>query len=226
MPWVTVKVGLGLDGSYRNTSGSSTRTWYSSPQSRKHSHLLRARSCAIVVSYRTYLKDKPRLTARIASPVVQPKKIVLDPHAVLKRSLLLGADSSDLILYCGIHHKEDGGAAERGDIRYLPVTRQGEFCMSDLLKDFSRRHYNEVLFECGASLFRSLLSASAIDELVLYQSTKISQTPSPHFFYAIQDSDAAFWEEHYALASMRRMGDSDSMVVYRKRESCLLESLA
>src|SRR5579862_5155051 len=81
-PWVTLKLGVSLDGAIADRDGHSK--WITNTASRRETHRLRAGSDAIAVGIGTVLADDPALTVRDApAPRVPPTRVVFDRSARL-----------------------------------------------------------------------------------------------------------------------------------------------
>jgi len=61
-PWVTLKLGVSLDGAIADAGGQST--WITNAASRREAHRIRAGNDAIAVGIGTVLADDPQLTVR------------------------------------------------------------------------------------------------------------------------------------------------------------------
>ncbi|NBC37299.1 bifunctional diaminohydroxyphosphoribosylaminopyrimidine deaminase/5-amino-6-(5-phosphoribosylamino)uracil reductase RibD [Novosphingobium sp. FSY-8] len=80
-PHVTLKLALSLDGCIAMASGESQ--WITGPEARAHTHLMRARSDAILVGGGTLRADAPRLDVRLPGLESQsPQRWVLTHGAV------------------------------------------------------------------------------------------------------------------------------------------------
>eukprot|EP00301_Raphidiophrys_heterophryoidea_P026584 c9214_g1_i2.p1 GENE.c9214_g1_i2~~c9214_g1_i2.p1 ORF type:complete len:540 (-),score=120.81 c9214_g1_i2:85-1704(-) len=71
-PWCILKTAASIDGKIACGDGSSQ--WITSPKSRINSHLLRARSQAVVVGSGTALADNPSLTIRVSRDQVSHRE--------------------------------------------------------------------------------------------------------------------------------------------------------
>ena len=75
MPYVTLKLGLSLDGRIASRTGASK--WVTGPEARARVHVLRAQHDAVVVGIGTALADAPPLTVRDA-PGQSPLRVIFD----------------------------------------------------------------------------------------------------------------------------------------------------
>jgi diaminohydroxyphosphoribosylaminopyrimidine deaminase / 5-amino-6-(5-phosphoribosylamino)uracil reductase len=75
-PFVTLKLGLSLDGCIAMANGSSR--WITGPQARAHAHIERAQHDAILVGRGTYETDSPALDVRVTGLEGRsPRRILL-----------------------------------------------------------------------------------------------------------------------------------------------------
>jgi diaminohydroxyphosphoribosylaminopyrimidine deaminase/5-amino-6-(5-phosphoribosylamino)uracil reductase len=75
MPWVTVKVGMSLDGRLARPPGEGQ--WLTSEESRADAMALRAEADAVLIGANTLRLDNPRLTVRGIEGARQPWRVVL-----------------------------------------------------------------------------------------------------------------------------------------------------
>ena len=64
LPYLTLKLGLSLDGKIALANGTSQ--WITGPEARQRGHMLRAQADFLLTGAKTVLKDEPRFTVRIA----------------------------------------------------------------------------------------------------------------------------------------------------------------
>ena len=144
-PFVRSKIGSSLDGKIALHNGESK--WITSEESRKDVQDLRARSCAIMTSNQTVLRDDPSLNVRMDnfSSDDQPLRIVVD---------------------------STGKCSGNEKIFQLP----GETLLHDQRVDQSFFEHlgsleiNDVLVESGPRMNGALLESDLIDELIIYMS--------------------------------------------------------
>jgi len=77
-PFVTLKMGVSLDGKIATTTHESK--WITSEKSRHDVQKLRSRVAAILTTADTVIADDPELTCRLKNNTHQPLRIVLDAH--------------------------------------------------------------------------------------------------------------------------------------------------
>ena len=197
-PWVCVKLAVSLDGRTAMASGESK--WITGAEARADVHRLRAESSAILTGIGTVLADDPRLNARCdgVADIKQPMRVVADTALRLPADAkLIGCDSDSdataLVYHCSgspaaIQRIEAAGAA----VRQLPRVA-GHLSLEALLDDLGRQGLNNVLVEAGAELNGALLEAGLINELVVYQASRVMGAGAKGMF---------------ALQSVEQMADS------------------
>jgi diaminohydroxyphosphoribosylaminopyrimidine deaminase/5-amino-6-(5-phosphoribosylamino)uracil reductase len=166
-PWVRLKLACSLDGRTALASGESR--WITSEPARQDVQRLRARASAVLTGVGTVLADDPRLDVRLEGTKRQPLRVVLDPRLETPPTArILGAPGKALIL------ASTGGAGDRSGLEAAGAQVEvlpGERNMLDLeavLAKLAALEVNEVHAECGATLAGALLTASLVDELVVY----------------------------------------------------------
>lgn len=115
-PFVILKWAQSADGYVDGTGGEPVRI--TSSLTDQLTHRWRTQESAILVGYRTALKDNPRLTAR-HYPGRNPMRIVWDPGAELPRHLHLFTDGEPTLLFNARHEGTEGAVTsvrtENGD---------------------------------------------------------------------------------------------------------------
>src|SRR5438105_7857465 len=89
-PFVIAKCGMNLDGRLTRPKKESRRI--TSATARRHAHKLRAQVDAILVGAETIRIDNPRLTARAASKIQQPARVVITRSGKLPRNARIFTD--------------------------------------------------------------------------------------------------------------------------------------
>ena len=174
-PFVTLKVGMSLDGKTALANGQSQ--WITGPAARADVQRLRARSCAVLTGIGTVLADDPALTVRDARfdlGGTPPARVVLDA------TLRLGPDARLFATPEPVHvFTCDGDATRRARLvaagaRVESVAAgSGGVDLPAVLARLGALGMNEVLAECGPRLAGALLAAGLVDELVCYVAPKI-----------------------------------------------------
>ena len=212
-PFVTVKLGMSLDG--RIALGNGVSQWITGEAARRDVQRLRAGVQAIITGRGTLLADNPKLTVRLSDQEwpaevrecrKAPLRVLLDSSASMSAS----------------HHLADGSAptlvfqcAERP--AHWPAHLQNiqleRIELESVLDELGRRGCNDVLVEAGPTLSGAFVAAGLVDELCLYmapmaigQAGKAAlQLPS---FTQIADCP------RFTLADCRQIGE-DLRLTYR-----------
>ncbi|AIZ32112.1 bifunctional diaminohydroxyphosphoribosylaminopyrimidine deaminase/5-amino-6-(5-phosphoribosylamino)uracil reductase RibD [Pseudomonas parafulva] len=168
-PWVTLKLGMSLDGRTALADGQSQ--WITGAAARADVHRLRREHCAILTGIGTVLADDPALTVRLDDPqaFVPPWRVVLDsalrtPHTA---QLVDGAVPTFIL------HGVTGGQAPRGAEGIQVASQGGRLDLLDCLTALNDRGVHSVLVEAGATLAGALIQEGLVDDLVLYVAPKL-----------------------------------------------------
>ena len=179
-PFVVAKFAMSLDGKIATKLGESQ--WISNEDSRAYAHILRSECDAVIVGIGTVIKDNPRLTARVKTPLVkQPLRVVLDSAGRFPRSSAMLKEEGDTLIV--VSNEE---AASRIKLMGLDVfiapNSEGAIDISTLLKELGRRGIVSVLIEGGANVLGSVFEARLVDKVVVFIAPRIIGglgSPSP-----------------------------------------------
>lgn len=168
-PWLTVKLGVSLDGRTAMASGESQ--WITGPQARADVQRLRARSSAVMTGSGTILADDPALNVRLEGAERQPLRVILDSHLSIPLSARVLNDGEAVLVATAVD-AEDARCEEfrqrNVELVCLPHA-DGRVDPAELLGWLAtERECNEVLVEAGAMLCGSLLERGLVDEIVVY----------------------------------------------------------
>ena len=161
-PWVSLKLGLSLDG--RIAARPGERTDITGPEAASFVHRLRAGHDAIMVGGRTAVIDDPLLTVRhYSSPRVPPVRVVLDPRLELDPAgrLVNSIEQAPLLVLC----REDCEDARRRalEVRGAMVAKVRadgtRLDLDSVLRELQARGIRSVLAEGGGTLAAALLGA-------------------------------------------------------------------
>jgi diaminohydroxyphosphoribosylaminopyrimidine deaminase/5-amino-6-(5-phosphoribosylamino)uracil reductase len=167
LPYVTLKLGLSLDGRIASRTGSSK--WVTGPEARARVHLLRAHHDAVVIGIGTALADDPRLTVRDA-PGQSPLRIVFDTKLRLPLSGRLVQTAREVptwvICTTDAPSSAEGQLVERGvEVLRAPASAEGRIDPLAALRMMASRGIVAAMIEGGAELAGSVLAGAAVDEL-------------------------------------------------------------
>ncbi len=138
--------------------------WFTSAESRRIVHRLRAEMDAVMIGRRTARVDNPRLTVREAEGA-NPRRIVLDTRRVLEPDLNLFTDGqAPTLRFSG---GEGAVPAAWGEQIGVGLTAAGVDLLP-VLVELGRRELTSVLVEGGPRLHDSFLKAGLVDEIMLF----------------------------------------------------------
>ena len=169
-PWVTLKVGMSLDGRTAMASGESR--WITGDEARADVHRLRAEAGAVLTSVNTVLSDDPELNVRLFSgvDVRQPDRIVLDTQLRAPPGARVW-DGGARRIAIAVRPPADRVEALRAkgvEVVLAGTTGDRAVDLASALATLARMEVNEVLVEAGPKLAGALLQAGLADELVAY----------------------------------------------------------
>lgn len=150
-PFVTLKWAQSADGFMDDirTSSEEQPRGFSTDETRRWVHKLRAESDAIMVGTRTYLLDHPSLSTRYWAGK-SPVRVILDRESRISYELLIANASAPTLVYT---EKE---IEDREGVQYIRVAFDSDV-LSNVLEDLRKRGVQSLLVEGGASLLQSFL---------------------------------------------------------------------
>jgi diaminohydroxyphosphoribosylaminopyrimidine deaminase/5-amino-6-(5-phosphoribosylamino)uracil reductase len=167
VPYVSLKLGLSLDGRIATRTGASK--WVTGPEARQRVHALRARHDAVAVGIGTALADDPRLTVRDA-PGQCPIRIVFDTKLRLPLSSRLVDSAAEVPTWVVCSADAPSSVEEdlttRGvEVLRAPATAEGRLDVAGALRLLAARGLVTLMVEGGAELAGSFLAGRQADEL-------------------------------------------------------------
>ncbi len=164
-PWVTLKMGVSLDGRIADASGRSR--WITGPEARREVHSLRRRVDAILVGRRTVAADNPSL---LPAPAYgrKPLRVVLDPRGrlSLKTRVLSDGLFRQTLVFTGASERSAYVKTLRArgiDVERVPL-RRGVFSLARVMQALATKNILHVLCEGGGALAASLIREELVDE--------------------------------------------------------------
>lgn len=173
LPFVTLKSAMTLDGKTATRTGDSR--WVTGEPARRHVHILRGVSDAVMVGIGTVIADDPMLTCRVDGGS-DPLRVVVDSGLSIPiTAKLLNLDSAARTLVATI----SDDSIRRGAIESLgaEVIRckedNGRVDLGDLLRKLGDKEVQSVLLEGGAGLAGSFFRNRLVDSCLFFYSPKI-----------------------------------------------------
>ena len=209
-PFITAKMGIGLDGGIALASGESK--WITSVQSREDVHKLRAINDAILTGVGTVLDDNPSLTSRDSGydrdKVIQPLRVVIDRNNKLTGKEEVFSDDAETIVFSNGDYDVNTPVAE--NIEYKNLIN----VMRHLAEE---KQINNLLVEAGSGIFDALLTENLIDCLILYQSPKILGK-NRKTFSKLNQTDKKLSTMGFNIESIEHIGD-DKKIIFKPNYS-------
>ncbi len=169
-PWTIAKWAMSLDGKIATRTGESR--WISGAASRRAVHELRAHVDAVVVGYRTVLRDEPQLTVRDA-PGKTPLRIVVDPEAALPltSNLARTAHQHPVLALVGQSAAPARCAALASsgvELLHAPGPGRRGLDLAAAWRALRQRGLQRVLVEGGGGLFADLFTHDMVDQVMAF----------------------------------------------------------
>ena len=202
-----LKLAISLDGRIAPAKADSRSKWISSPASRELVHRWRAECDAVMVGAGTVIADNPQLTCRIAGGR-DPIRVVIDARlrtAPTARVYRQRSNAPTIIVTTNTNLARARKKYERPNVEAVAVNaRNGELALDDLMQEFGKRGWCNVLVEGGAKLAGSALAADIVDRIAFFIAPKILGTG-----LAAIDTSAARNRDTHELTDFtaRQVGD-------------------
>ncbi len=197
-----LKLAMSLDGRIAPAKGDLRSKWISSPASRELVHRWRAECDAVMVGAGTLIADNPQLTCRVANGR-DPIRVVIDARlrtAPASKVYRERSKAPAIIVTTNANLARARRKYERAGVEAIAVnTRDGELALDELMREFGRRGWCNVLIEGGAKLAGSALAAGIVDRVAFFVAPKFLGAGVP----AIDGSHARELTDFTA----RRVGD-------------------
>lgn len=179
-PFVTLKLGLTLDGRIATRGGQSQ--WITGEMSRQHVHYLRSGYDAILTTAETVMTDNPRLTVRYPGVVRQPIRIVLDRQfrLDLRRYTLFNTKEAPVWVIGAKAHLEKHyeSVADALGIKLFPVSGGAHgLDLTSIFQQLGEIGISSLWVEAGGKLAGSLISKKLVNKYYLFYGSKIMNDP-------------------------------------------------
>jgi len=209
-PWIIGKVAQTKDGFMGINSTSST--WITNNESKKHYHKLRSQVDGIMIGANTAKVDNPSLTVREVSGV-NPKRVILDTNRKLALDLNLFNDNlAETIVVCS---KDKFVDSQTSFCKYLIAQEDnGLLNPFDVLDVLGANGLTSLIIEGGQKVLNTFFENNLIDEMYIYSSNNTIDNASL-INPLIINSD-------WVIKDNIHLSDNN-LIIARKRELCLQE---
>lgn len=167
-PRIVLKLASSLDGRIATAGGQSR--WITGDAARRRTHLLRARSDAILVGSGTAIADDPELTCRLPGLAHgSPVRVVLDRRLRLPadgRLARTAGETQTWVLTRQGHDEAAAASLARQGVAVLAVPDPA--AAEDAMAVLAARGVTRLLVEGGAAVAAALLRADLVDEIVWF----------------------------------------------------------
>jgi diaminohydroxyphosphoribosylaminopyrimidine deaminase/5-amino-6-(5-phosphoribosylamino)uracil reductase len=180
---------MSLDGRIATRTGNSK--WITGPIARRHGHVLRDQTDAIVVGAGTVGIDNPSLTTRLpeeftgAGGVHHPLRIVLDGRGATSPSARIyatGRPGKTLVVTTSQASPAWLEALARNGVDQLMCGEGPRVDIDQLFQALGQRGLNDVLVEGGSRVLDSLFNAGVVDRVAAFLAPLViggSTAPGP-----------------------------------------------
>ncbi len=188
-PFITLKAAMTLDGKTATHTGESY--WITGDSARRHVHLMRAQSGAVVAGVGTVLKDAPMLTARLPNLPRQPLRVIVDSHlrtpstAKCVQLAELAPESVPLLIATtesADPQREALLREKRVEVARLPANAQGRVDLKALVQLLAERETISLFVEGGGELHAGFLQAQLAHKVFFFIAPKLlggANAPTP-----------------------------------------------
>ncbi len=161
-PMVLLKAATDCDGN-TDCDSSIESSRFTSEESLRLAHDLRADSMAILVGINTVIRDDPALTVRgpDIGPREQPLRVIIDPKCRIPLDCKVMSDGEALTLL--IHAVEPDDNIDPSHVERIILAEPGEIPVSKILDMLGDRGIQSVLIEGGSDTWKRFLKEGGVD---------------------------------------------------------------
>lgn len=164
LPYLSIKLGMTLDGKIATLSGNSK--YITNELSRRYVHRLRSQVDAVLTTSETVIRDNPHLGLRMVKGK-DPLRVVIDSRLRTSPSSTVYRNKNVLV---ATTFRSPMAARKRFISQGIDllIYRGTSVPLKKLLSDLYQRGIYHVMVEAGSGLTTSLLRAGLVDSLILF----------------------------------------------------------
>lgn len=167
LPYVTLKLGVTLDG--RIADGSGKSQWITGPQARKKVQEMRRATDAVMVGAGTVRADNPSLMPRPAKGRA-PWRVIVGMDIPKTSKVLTDEAAAQTLLFSNSNIP----VFQHSMAATIPVSAKGSHgFLKSILRNLSSRGLMHLLCEGGGELAGSLIRAGLVDEFAIFMAPSI-----------------------------------------------------
>lgn len=181
-PWVTVKLGMTLDGRTAAPNGQSQ--WITDSPARADVHRLRAEAGCVLTGSATVLADNPSLNVRLPQCEEQgwpqPLRVVLDSQLRTPPGAQLFRCPGPILLLTASTDAARQQALQQADAQVVQIEAAAAgLSLPAAMQALAVREVNAVLVEAGPKLAGALLAQGLVDEVLIYMAPSLLGDAAP-----------------------------------------------
>lgn len=222
-PFVTIKLGLTLDGKIASRKGG--KEWITNDLSRQYVHHLRQHHDVILTTANTVAADNPQLTVRaFKGELSQPTRVILDRHFRLDPehyNIFNTKEAPVIVMTSNVRHDEDNAKlAKRKGIEVIEVADNGfGLDLKDVLNILAKKELTSVMTESGGRLAGSLVTEKLAQKTLLFYAPKVvADAMCPPAFSGTPQFDIAS-SNQFDIYSTKQLGDNLVVEAYLDSKS-------
>lgn len=215
-PYITIKVGLSIDGKLATKHGESK--WITNTQAREDAHYLRHRHDAILVGVDTVLADNPSLTTRIAYGGKNPIRIILDTHLrtpINSKVILEQQSPTYLVLGSAVTQEQIIPYLAHPHVKIMQLSTP-IIELNEVLEQLALQKITSLLVEGGGAIINSFLQQKLINQLVVYISPMLIGGVNASAFFQGCGFDSLAESLYLKIVTIKQLHDNVKLVYSRE----------
>ncbi len=208
-PFVTLKVGMSLDGKIATKTNLSK--WITGPEARKDAHFYRAYHSAILTGVNTIISDDPTLTPYLCEDSFnKPVRIILDRYL---RTPLISRVVTDRQAPTWIYTTSNDNKLQQKLVdKGVKVIVLQELAIDRILEDLYCQDIYSVFIEGGEKIFASFIEAKLINQLITYISPQLIGSRDAKHFFAGNGFSNLTDNLHLKIREIKQLGNDIKIV--------------
>jgi len=214
LPYVTAKMAISKDFFTCNKKNR----WVTNNYSRGRAHIIRSKNDCVLTSYKTVLKDNPRLTCRIKGLESRsPDRIIIDKklQIPLTSKILRSYNNESITIFYYKSDKKKISYLKKINVNLIKVdlNKTGDFDLKNILIKIKKLGYSRILLESGVKLTSNFLQKKLIDEFYIFVSSyNLNKNGSSSFKNTMKKH---FSKKKFYVPKVNLLGDK--LISYRMK---------